>query len=327
MEKIHFLNVNNGDCILIQHVSGRNTVVDICNGNAIIEKEKVAPRPVEFNECVSRGNFNQKNHPTNPIEYFREHNVKDIFRFILTHPDMDHMDGIENLFKSFDVINFWDTDNRKQSDGNFGQFKKSDWDFYQSIRINGKGCTVLRIKAGAKGIYYNQDDMNGTGDGIYILSPTDELIALANQSGDYNEISLVLLWVMNNGRKVVFAGDSGEVVWDSIIEKYSCWLSNIDVLIAPHHGRKTGGNDNYLDVLKPKLTLFGNANSEHLDYDSFSRRKLCHITNNQAGNVMICESGKDLDVYVSNENFALTFGERDITLDLECEGYYHILTI
>lgn len=325
MEELHFLNVNNGDCTLIQHASGRITVIDICNGNTDVNNEKVASSPVEFLEYTTKGNYNRKNYPTNPIEYFREHNIKDIFRFILTHPDMDHMDGIENLFKSFNVINFWDTDNRKQSDGNFGPYKKSDWDFYQNIRINGNGRTVLRMKADAKGIYYNQDEKNGTGDSIYILSPTDELITLANQSEDYNVISLVLMWVMSNGRKVVLAGDSGEVVWNGILEKYDCWLKNIDVLIAPHHGRKTGGNDNYLDVLKPKLTLFGNADSEHLDYDSFNRRNLCHITNNQAGNVMIRESGKNLDVYVSNESFAVTFSSREEVLDLE--EYYHIGTI
>lgn len=34
MERVHFLNVKQGDCIWIEHNSGRDTVIDICNGNA-----------------------------------------------------------------------------------------------------------------------------------------------------------------------------------------------------------------------------------------------------------------------------------------------------
>ena len=79
----------------------------------------------------------------------------------------------------------------------------------------------------------------------------------------------------------------------------------MDILIAPHHGRKTGGNDNYLDVLKPKLTLFGNAKSEQLDYASWNKRGLDHITNNQANCIIVETNGKQgMDVYVTYENFA-----------------------
>lgn len=36
MDTIHFLNVNEGDCILIEHLSTRNTLIDISNGNTLI---------------------------------------------------------------------------------------------------------------------------------------------------------------------------------------------------------------------------------------------------------------------------------------------------
>ena len=102
MGVVHFLNVNEGDCILIQHPSGHNSVIDISNG-AIVEN---------VFESMS-GNHNQKNYPVNPIEYFKDLKIDTVFRFILTHPDMDHMDGIKNLFDNFNVLNFWDTENSK----------------------------------------------------------------------------------------------------------------------------------------------------------------------------------------------------------------------
>ena len=92
---VHFMNVNEGDCIWIKHRSGHNTVIDISNGKRILLAQK------SFSE-----NYNQKANPVNPIEYLKDRNVSTIFRFILTHPDMDHMDGIKELFNTFEVINF-----------------------------------------------------------------------------------------------------------------------------------------------------------------------------------------------------------------------------
>ena len=61
----------------------------------------------------------------------------------------------------------------------------------------------------------------------------------------------------------------------------------------------------YLDILKPKLTLFGNASSEQLDYSSWNNRKLWHITNNQAGNVVLDFNKVGyIDVYVENRSLA-----------------------
>lgn len=39
MGKIHFLNLKEGDCSLIEHNSGNKTVIDICNGNDDKEKK------------------------------------------------------------------------------------------------------------------------------------------------------------------------------------------------------------------------------------------------------------------------------------------------
>ena len=292
---IHFMNVNEGDCIWVHHASERNTVIDVS-----------AAKPVIVFESAS-GNHNQKNYPVNPIEYLRSFNVSSIFRFILTHPDMDHMDGLKTLFDNFSVINFWDTENTKTMDDNtsWGKYNKEDWDFYQEVRKSSDDPKVLHNYAGSTGQYYNMDENGKSGaDGLYILAPTKELVSAANESGDYNDCSYVILYRTNN-RKIVFAGDSAEKTWDYILENHKEDVTDVDILFAPHHGRKTGGNSEYLDVLNPKLTLFGNAKSEYLDYDAWNNRKLDHITNNQANCVILDTFGQDgIDVYVSYEVFA-----------------------
>lgn len=296
---VHFLNVNEGDCTWIEHPSNNNTVIDISNGQKL----------GRIVESVSMyGNYNQKNHPVNPIEYFKNHGMKKIFRFILTHPDMDHMDGIKQLFETFEVLNFWDTKNTKVMNDNtdWGRYSEEDWNYYQEIRSSTSSPKVLHLYAGDTGKYYNQTEEGKSGaDGLYILAPSVELVKQANKTKMYNDCSYVILYKTGHNKKVIFSGDSGKKTWDYILENYKEEIKNIDILIAPHHGRKTGGNDKYLDVLNPKLTLFGNAKSEYLDYSSWNNRQLKFITNNQANCIIIDTNAQDrMDVYVTNEKFA-----------------------
>ncbi len=306
MAVIHFLNVKEGDCAWIKHPSGRNTVIDISNGkpeDVVTEKDS---RYAIFESA--QGNYNQKAHPVDPIKELKDGGVTNIFRFILTHPDMDHMDGIKALFEEFEVNNFWDTANDKEmkSDANWGRYNEEDWTFYQSIRHSLSAPTTLNLYAGSIGQYYNRGGQEETGgDGLYILVPTEELVEEANRSGDYNDCSYVILYKIN-GKKIIFGGDSGEKTWNYILENYEDEVTNIDILLAPHHGRKTGGNREYLDVLRPKLTLFGNAKSKYLDYADWYNRKLDYITNNQANCIILDTDGfnNGIEVYVTYEKFA-----------------------
>lgn len=295
MATIHFLNVNEGDCSWIQHDSGRNTVIDISAASSITLFEKAS------------GNHNQKYYPVNPIEYLSGHGVTDIFRFILTHPDMDHMDGIKALFESFNVVNFWDTENSKElaADAPYGKYSSEDWEFYQKIRTSETDPKVLHLLAGSTGQYFNESSSGKEGgDGLYILAPTQGLVTEANKTKDYNDCSYVILYRMN-GKKIIFAGDSAEKTWDYILENHKEEVTNVDVLVAPHHGRKTGGNRDYLDTLNPKLTLFGNAKSQYLNYDAWNRRDLDHITNNQANCIILDLNYRgEIDVYVTYKTFA-----------------------
>lgn len=318
MSVIHFLNVQNGDCNIIEHNSERISVIDVCCARNEIVNEECSQEDsgVILNSSIS-GNYRQKEHPENPIRYLKTVvKCSSIFRYIQTHPDMDHMDGIKDLFTEFNVLNFWDTKNNKHiSSDDFNKYRKEDWDYYQFIRKSTSDPKVLYLTDSSEGEFYYCEN----GDGLFILSPSKNLVNEANQTEDYNELSYVLLYQTGN-KKIIFAGDSGKKTWDFILEKYKSLVSNIDILLAPHHGRKTGGNDEYLDVLKPKLTLFGNAESEHLDYSSWNNRNLFKITNNEAGNIVLEIENDEIKVFVSNKNFAQKF---ENFIDLETlHGYY-----
>ena len=102
--------------------------------------------------------------------------------------------------------------------------------------------------------------------------------------------------------------DSHDATWEHILKTHRADVSNVDVLIAPHHGRKSDRDWDFLNIVNPKITLFGNADSQYLAYKAWSNRGLPIITNNQAGNIIIAKnddaSPQRLDFYVTCEAYA-----------------------
>lgn len=303
MSVLHFLNVKQGDCSIIQHNSGRVTVIDVCNAKE--EESQIDLTNEQLLESV-RGNFNQKQCPVNPIDYMIRHNILSVFRFILTHPDMDHMDGIKLFFDLFGPGNFWDTDNNAKKDfGEGAPYNEDDWKFYLKLR-DGKSDTNpkrLAIYSGTHNKYFNLDDNGGGGDGLHILAPTISLLKSANETGDYNDCSYVILYRSCNYR-IIFGGDSNDKTWEHILKMHEKSIRDIDLLIAPHHGRDSGRSYEFLDVLKPKMTFFGNAKCEHLAYDKWYNRGLEFITNNQAGCMVVDINNNGMNLYVTNDSYA-----------------------
>lgn len=305
MTTVHFLNVKQGDCSVISHNSGRITVIDVCNAKPTdVQTETLSAMSAQLERGIS-GNFQQKKHPVNPISYLRDHGVDSIFRYIQTHPDMDHMDGIKAFFDEFRPLNFWDTDNSKEIEDSSwvnSPYNEEDWKFYKNLRDTKPNSDPKRLAllAGAQGQFWNSDD----GDGLHILAPTQELVDSANEADqDYNDCSYVLLYLIGSSR-IVFGGDSHDDTWTHILENYQADVANIDLLIAPHHGRDSGRSYEFLDTLKPTLTFFGNARSEHLAYSAWRNRGLSYVTNNQANCMVVDTSQKPMVLYVTHENFA-----------------------
>lgn len=258
MSIVHFLNVKEGDCSIIQHTSGHISVIDVCNARKEEDEEGNLYESHAKSFSSGSGNLNQKSHPVNPISYMKGFEITSIFRFVLTHPDMDHMDGIKDLFEEFNPINFYDTDNNKEiTFDRDTQYREEDWNFYKELRDdnpqeNPKRLVVLPLREGA---YRTEDwDGNPPGDSIKILSPTQELVEEANESGDYNDCSYVILFE-GEGGKVLFCGDAHDKTWEYILDEYETLVGNIDLLMAPHHGRKSDRDYSFLDVLQPKMTF------------------------------------------------------------------------
>lgn len=326
MSRIHLLNVKQGDCTIFEHASGRVTIIDICSGNL---KESIVAKALMEDLIKPKGNFRMCQSPTNPIDYFKEHiNSTHAWRFILTHPDMDHLDGFNALANEIPICNFWDTGAKKEKpefkEGS--SFLEEDWDRYEKFRDGTEsGTTLINHISGSKFQFANCNNQEGEGggDGLYILAPGKELVDQANESGDFNDCSYVILY-KSLGGDIIIAGDAHDKTWDYIIENHSDIIANCKFLLAPHHGRKSDREYEFLNYLKPELTLLGCAPSKYLSYDAYKNRGLTYITQNQCGNMVLetTENG-EFRVFIENEVFAKKINPETYVNEI---GYYHLLT-
>ena len=263
-----FLNVGHGDCTIIEHASGRLTVVDV-NNCLELDEETLAEVSryyggsgsmlAEVRGVRTFGMLNEAGYNielTNPIEFLcRTYPGKGIFRYIQSHPNLDHMSGIEQLkAHNIGIANFWDTEHdfTPKLSNNADQVS---WMEYTRLRRSVSGSPkVLRHTSGASGTFWNQEpDGSKGGDGIEILHPNRLTLKKIQDSGNVNNLSYVLRVILGQV-KIILAGDAEKEVWDDLVSRYGKELK-CDVLKASHHGRDSGFHEEAVSLMKPNYTI------------------------------------------------------------------------
>jgi competence protein ComEC len=313
MPTLHFVNVSPGDCTIIEHASGRVTMIDVCDGNvdhAEKRREHLAQEVLAALDARTP-DLDMTDYPSNPIDYAIGLGITSVFRFILTHPDMDHMDGLAAVQKRLGIGNFWHSgiERAKPDFGSGGPYDEADWDCYARLRAGlTLGTKSLLKRAGARFPFANKgEDGTQGGDGLYILAPDAALVQAASEGDDFNDGSYVILYRSAGGR-IIIPGDAHDGTWEYVLEHHLADVADCSVLIAPHHGRKSERSYDFLDELRPRLTLFGSAPEEHQAYAAWDARNRPLITSNECGNIVLAIQSGNIDVFVENETFATQNG-------------------
>jgi len=190
---------------------------------------------------------------TDPIEFMkRKYPQQRLWRYIQSHPDLDHMRGLKNLAENIGFENFWDTGHTKETPTfRSNSADRDDWEYYQSLRQAGENKLYTR---GDASFAFGKDE-NGMlgGDNIEIMSPSHELIRLCNTAEKSNDVSLVLR-VRHAGRSILLPGDAEALAWDNMVNFYGSRLKS-DILKAAHHGRDTGYHQKAVSLIAPWLTI------------------------------------------------------------------------
>lgn len=327
--RVHFLNVGRDDCIIMQHLAtGHVSMIDIncsddlsdseldgirgdiaeaaktnstCAGimrSALLQEAVGLSRHAAFRKAAApfweeikrKWNIALQD----PITYLQGLGVRDIFRLIITHPDADHFTGLHRLKDEMDntrltISNFWHIGDKKV----IADFKSDDeeqsWKVYKAWQQAPFSRTYRR---GDKIKYFNQDDANGIGDGMFILSPSDALVNDAHtrfesKSDIYNNASFVLMLICGKA-KLIFGGDAfgnsgssspaddpqeGNMpnAWKDILNstldgyKASQVLPNTSLLKASHHGLESGFHDKAVPMMNPKITIISEGAKTETD--------------------------------------------------------------
>ncbi len=207
-----------------------------------------------------------------PMDFLRRrYPRRRLFRYIQSHPDLDHMRGLAALMASeYRPVNFWDTDKIKVQD-NLRSEDEADWNAYWSARLGFTESRVVQLTAGACGKFFNQDDFgNPGGHAIEILSPTTDVARTAAATEEWNDLSYVLrIW--HAGRYVIFGADAGSAAWEVVHRHHGAGLK-CDLLKASHHGRDSGYHQPAVKAMEPVLTVVSVGSKPETDVSNKYRQ-------------------------------------------------------
>lgn len=214
---------------------------------------------------------------TDPIAFLQEkYPGQKLWRFVLTHPDLDHMRGIKNLHDTIGFENFWDTNHTKPTPVFGNDADKVDWEFYQKLRAGNVGPNRQFYTRGDSLFAFGRDE-NGRpgGDNIEILSPHPDLVSSCNKAGKSNSLSLVLR-VAHAGKSILLPGDAEDDAWDIMTTFYGDRLKS-DFLKASHHGRDTGYNLKAVQLISPIITFVSVGRKPDTDASSKYRQQCLRV--------------------------------------------------
>jgi len=236
---------------------------------------------------------------TDPLAYYDVHigKTKDIFRLLVTHPDMDHMTGLYRIHEqdsNKSILNFWHTGNHdfnladtSNEDWEASPYDKRDWDTYKKLRGGEVGMTALKKYQGNTGQFWTED-------GVEIWAPTPELENEAVEMGKPNVLSMILK-INYKGRSIVLGGDAtADETWTKIYPKLD--MTNISVLKASHHGRRTGYYGPAVKEMAPWLTITSVGETAHDATRNYRRYSEYTVSLRKAGDIRI-EIGDNGELY------------------------------
>lgn len=261
--------VGDGDCFYIDHNSPNLTIID-CN------------LPSNRAEAIL-------------CELASLQAIKHVTRFISTHPDEDHILGLDKLDDALAILNFYCVDNAATKEDMTPAFSR-----YRQLRNSGQAFSLFK---GCQRKWMNLNDETREQSGLHCLWPDTSnehfLAALDDAEEGYspNNISPIIQYCGPGTSTALWMGDLESAFLDAISD--SVHLPRVDVLFAPHHGRESGKIPaTMLDEMSPRIVVVGEAPSQHLHY--YPGRNT--ITQNSAGDLVFeFADGGEIDVYCSNE--------------------------
>ncbi|MBY6272487.1 MAG: MBL fold metallo-hydrolase [Bacillaceae bacterium] len=243
---VHFINVGQGDSIYIKAPNGEDILIDGGNKDG-----------------------------SDVVAYLKKQKVKDIEVMIATHPDADHIGGLDEVLNAFVV--------RSVYAPKVNHTSQAYRDFLNAVKREG-----LKIKTAQANVT------------LPIKGVTAKFVGpvKAYSTSDTNDWSAVLR--LTYGKNTfLFTGDA-EFKAESDMIKAKQPLK-ADVLKVGHHGAKTSTSTAFLNVVKPKYAVIsvGKNSYGHPTKDVLNRLKAVKAIvyrTDQKGTIIFISNGSTLSV-------------------------------
>lgn len=202
--KIIFFDVGQGDSAIISTGDGMQILIDGGDGNNILEKlGKYMP--------------------------LLDHKIELV---VMTHPDKDHMGGLIEVLKYYQVEQILETGIKCD------KTLCKEWDRL----IEEKNIPVINAYFGQR---IKTGDLN-----IAVLYPFEDL--KGQEVKNSNDASIILKFILNND-SYLLTGDAGFPVERELLDKNI----NIEakILKVSHHGSKYATSNEFLQIIKPEKAI------------------------------------------------------------------------
>jgi competence protein ComEC len=260
--RLTFIDVGQGDAILIEFPEGKRMLMDgggLYEDRFDIGKNVIAP-------------------------FLWKKKIRRIDTLALTHPDPDHLKGLNFIASHFSIGQFWDNGFQTNSEP-YLQLKKT----LDERKIKTQSLNEESIPQSINGVE------------ISILNPPvwDARERTVQNPLDFNNSSMVMRLRFKN-ISVLLAADIGKEVEDRIVRK-GCPL-RADILKIPHHGSFTSSSLLFLERVKPAYAVLsvGKRNIGRLPHPEVIRRYeqlgTSILRTDQHGAVTVITDGENIEV-------------------------------
>lgn len=264
--EIHYIDVGQGDCTLIKF--GEHAMLIDAGDN-------------------SKGTAVQA--------YLNSQNIRRLDYVIGTHPDADHIGGLDVVIYKFDVEKVFMPD------------VTADTRTYEDVEqaVKEKNLKIKHPKAGKS---YSLGNASFT-----VVSPVKDY------GDDTNDWSIGLV-VQYGKSRFLFTGDAEEKAEEDIISSGAD--VSADVYKAAHHGSRTGSSEEFLDAVRPEYAVISCGEGNKYGHPSaqtlinFRSRGIETFRTDDQGTVVAVSDGKKITWNMSpDDNWAP--GEPEGTSDSE----------
>ena len=310
--EIWFLNVGHGDCTVVKFPSGHMAMIDINNARALDEQSglelamsmgRLSEGQYLLRKALGQGIEVVQRYEElleDPVDFWLNNfKGEELFRFILTHPDMDHLSGLYRLTaqEPIPLLNFWDTNHTKEmseEDCQDSPYDYRDWQQYQILRQSEGHPKVLRLQREDEGSYWKED-------GMTLLLPTPELEEKAQRTEEWNHLSYVLR-IQHGDSVVILTGDPSVEALQDLHDHFSAEFLAAGLFSAPHHGRDSGYYQPLVQTISPKYTIVSVGKKPETDASNKYRQYSEHVYSTRFHGTLQAQCWPDGGIWLYDHN-------------------------